>query len=87
MRVEAEAIRHILSEYPDLHPTPPGNKGFDLYGTDDNGQQNRWVEVKALKKMLGTVGMFKVQFKMAQQKGFQYWLYIVENATSDEPQF
>lgn len=40
--------------------------------------------------MVGTlanhpVGMSQAQFKTAQEKANRYWLYIVENATSEEP--
>lgn len=87
MSVEASAIDHILKLEPELQRTPPFNKGFDLFENDSDGNTQRWVEVKA---MVGTltnhpVGMSKAQFEMAQQKGYQYWLYIVEQATSEVP--
>lgn len=87
MRVEAVAIDHILTLESDLQRTPAGNKGYDLYGNDDDGHTNRWIEVKAMVGTLANhpVGMSKAQFEMAREKGFRYWLYIVENATSDEP--
>jgi hypothetical protein len=85
MRVEAVAIDHILKFEPDLQRTPAGNKGFDLFGTDEDERPNRWIEVKAMKGTLGAVGMSKAQFETALEKGTRYWLYIVENATSDEP--
>jgi hypothetical protein len=87
MQVEKIAIDHILKFEPDLQRTPAGNKGFDLFGTDADGQTNRWIEVKAMVGTLANhpVGMSKAQFEMALEKGFRYWLYIVENATSDEP--
>ena len=31
------------------------------------------------------VGMSNAQFKTAQEEQHRYWLYIVENATSEEP--
>ena len=87
MKVEAVAIDHILKFEPDLQRTPAGNKGFDLFGTDDDGHQNRWIEVKAMVGTLAShpVGMSKAQFETALEKGFRYWLYVVENATSEEP--
>lgn len=87
MRVEAVAIDHILTLESDLQRTPPGNKGFDLFSTDEDGHTNRWIEVKAMVGTLANhpVGMSKAQFEMALEKGYRYWLYIVENATSDEP--
>lgn len=87
MRVEAVAIDHILTLESDLQRTPAGNKGYDLFGTDEDGHMNRWIEVKAMVGTLANhpVGMSKAQFEMAIEKGFRYWLYIVENATSEEP--
>jgi hypothetical protein len=87
MRVEKVAIEHIRKLEPDLQPTPRGNKGFDLLGTGKDGHQNRWIEVKAMVGTLANhpVGMSQAQFKTAQEKEHRYWLYIVEQALSDEP--
>lgn len=87
MRVEAVAIDHILRIEPDLQRTPAGNKGFDLYGTGESGLPNRWIEVKAMVGTLAShpVGMSKAQFEKAMTGKSSYWLYIVENATSEEP--
>jgi len=87
MKVEAVAIDHILTLESDLQRTPAGNKVYDLFGTDEDGHTNRWIEVKAMVNTLANhpVGMSKAQFEMAMEKGFRYWLYIVENATSEEP--
>jgi hypothetical protein len=87
MGVEKIAIDHILTLEPDLKRTTAGNKGYDLFGTDADGHTNRWIEVKAMVGTLANhpVGMSKAQFEMAMEKGYRYWLYIVENATSEEP--
>jgi hypothetical protein len=87
MRVEDIAIGHILTLEPELQRTPTGNHGFDLFGVDNQGQTNRWIEVKSMTGSLENhpVGMSKRQFEEAQKRGEQYWLYIVEHATSDEP--
>jgi len=87
MKVEGIAIDYILGLEPELHRTSAGNKGFDLYGTDEDGQTNRWIEVKAMVGTLANhpVGMSKAQFEMAQEKKGHYWLYIVENAKSEQP--
>ena len=87
MRVESVAIDHILEREPDLHRTPPGNRGYDLFGKDDEDHLNRWIEVKAMVGTLANhpVGMSKAQFETAQEKKTRYWLYIVELATSKEP--
>lgn len=87
MRVEAVAIEHILKLEPDLLRTPAGNKGFDLCGTGESGLPNRWIEVKAMVGTLAShpVGMSKAQFEKAMKEKSNFWLYIVENATSEEP--
>lgn len=87
MRVEKIAIEHILKFESDLQRTLPGNKGYDLFGTDEDGHANRWIEVKGMVGTLANhpVGMSKAQFEMALEKGYRYWLYIVENATSQAP--
>ncbi len=87
LKVEAVAIDQILKFEPELRRTAAGNKGFDLYGADEDGQTNRWIEVKAMVGTLANhpVGMSKAQFETAQEKKTRFWLYIVENATSDEP--
>jgi len=87
MKVEAVAIDRILTLESDLQRTPAGNKGYDLFATDEDGHTNRWIEVKAMVGTLANypVGMSKAQFEVAMEKGFRYWLYIVENATSEEP--
>jgi hypothetical protein len=87
MRVEAIAIEHILRLEPELKRTATGNAGFDLYGDNDDGHPNRWIEVKAMVGTLSNhpVGMSKRQFEMAQEKKTRFWLYVVENATSISP--
>lgn len=87
MRVEAIAIDYILTQEPSLQRTPPGNAGFDLVGINDDQQPDRWIEVKAMVGTLSNhpVGMSRRQFLEAQRRGTVFWLYIVENATSDTP--
>ncbi len=87
VKVEAVAIEHILKLEPDLQQTPAGNKGFDLFGTGESGLPNRWIEVKAMVGTLAShpVGMSKAQFEKALTEKSNFWLYVVENATSEEP--
>lgn len=82
MSLEEKAIAFILSKEPNLHQTPPGNPGFDLYEAGPDGQVVRWVEVKA---MSGTFDnrpatLTKRQFEFAQKRQNAFWLYVVENA-------
>ena len=85
MQVEEDAINHILSKEPDWHRTPQGNHGFDLFQTDGgrrNGKKTKWCEVKSSSGPFTTVSLTPREVKEAQQRGNDYWLYIVENAGS-----
>lgn len=82
MSLEEKAIAFILSKEPSLQRTPANNPGFDLYEADPDGQEIRWVEVKA---MSGTFDnrpatLTKTQFEFAQKRQNACWLYVVENA-------
>jgi len=86
MEIEAKAIEKILGLEPNLKETEPGNKGFDLYENDQDGNIVRWIEVKS---MTGSwkdrpVGMSRAQFDFAQEKKEAFWLYIVEHASETE---
>jgi len=86
MRIEEKAIELIIAGEPDLHRTPEGNPGFDLYETDDSGKAIRWIEVKAMTGGLQDrpVGLSHTQFDFARQKATAFWLYVVERATDPE---
>ena len=82
MALEAKAIEFILSREPKWQRTLTHNPGYDLYQTDESGQTIQWCEVKA---MTGTlhwpVGLS--QFNCAQEHGESYWLYVVEQADTE----
>ena len=86
MQIEARAIALIIRLEPTLCRTPDGNPGFDLYEADGSGKQIRWVEVKAMTGSLNDrpVGMSHTQFYCAQERGYGYWLYVVEHATDPQ---
>ncbi|HEY0921700.1 sacsin N-terminal ATP-binding-like domain-containing protein [Rheinheimera pacifica] len=86
MRIEEQAISLIIKLEPTLQRTPKGNPGFDLFETNDSGQQVRWVEVKSMTGCLlnRPVGISNTQFDCAVAKGNAFWLYIVEHATNPE---
>ena len=83
--VEDRAIKFIQAKEPGWHRPPnPNNPGFDLYQTANNrknGEITRWCEVKSLSDGFRQVSMTATEFKMAQEKGKDYWLYIVENVS------
>ncbi len=86
MQVEDRAIALITDFEPSLRRTAVGNPGFDLYECDAVGNVIRWVEVKSMTGTLDDrpVGMSTVQFEFARQRGANYWLYVVENATTPD---
>lgn len=64
------------------------NPGFDILSTDkyDNVY---YIEVKGLSGTWETPNpaqLTRMEFEKAREYGENYWLYIVENATSTEPQ-
>lgn len=83
MHIEGRAIDLIIELEPTLHRTPEGNPGFDLFESDSDGRQIRWVEVKSMTGTLEDrpVGLSHTQFDYAREKGDAYWLYVVEHAT------
>ena len=85
-KIEERAIKFILSQEPDWQRTKASNPGFDLYMSDDNGEQKYWCEVKAMTGSLDnrSVGLSHTQFEYAREKGEDYWLYIVEHTGTDQ---
>jgi hypothetical protein len=86
MRIEEQAIAHIVKLEPALNRTPEGNPGYDLYENDSTGSAVRWVEVKSMTSSLADrpVGLSRTQFDCARERGAAYWLYVVEHATAPE---
>ena len=87
MQLEAKAIELILQDEPNWKTTMPGQPGFDLYQTNQNGDIIKYCEVKALSNTLDNhfVRMTRQQFETAWRRGSSYWLYIVESINSDCP--
>ncbi len=83
MQIEGRAIDLITSLEPVLCRTAEGNPGFDLFEADAYGNQIRWVEVKSMTGTLADrpVGLSRMQFDFAREKGTAYWLYVVEYAS------
>lgn len=86
MDLEAKAIQHIRQSEPEWKQTEQGNAGFDLFQTDEDGEVVKWCEIKSLGGGWGEhpVGLSHTQFKLAQEKGDAYWLYVVEHAGDPE---
>ncbi len=62
------------------------NPGFDIQSADTRGEIERYIEVKSLSGYWGEtgVGLTNTQFKLAQELGDRYWLYVVECAEDDK---
>jgi len=86
MTLEARAIEFILSKEPDWQRTPTHNPGFDLFKIDADGKLIQWCEVKAMAKSLEDrpVGLSRTQFECAREHRDNYWLYVVEYASSED---
>lgn len=86
MALEEKAIQLILKSKPQLQRMPPNNAGFDLYEAGADGQPERWIEVKSMSGTLHDrpVGLSSTQFECAREKREAYWLYVVEQADSDD---
>jgi hypothetical protein len=86
MAIEGRAIDKIIALEPALQRTAEGNPGFDFYETDGAGKPIRWIEVKSMTGSLADrpVGLSRTQFDCARDRGMAYWLYVVEQASSDD---
>lgn len=88
LAVERKAIKFIRAKEPGWHRTPPSNPGFDLYQTDNNrktGTPTLWCEVKSFSGAFNSAELTPTEFRAAQERKTDYWLYIVENVESDAP--
>ena len=87
MALEQLAIEFILEREPDWQLTPVNNPGFDLYRGTTIETATEWCEIKAMKGSLDDrpVGMSRTQFEHARKHGEAYWLYVVEQAGTDNP--
>lgn len=84
--LEAKAVDQILSREPDWQRTATNNPGFDLFKLGPEGQPICWCEVKAMTGCLKDrpVGLSRIQFEFAHERGDAYWLYAVERAGTED---
>ena len=87
MDLEEKAVTFILSRESGWQRTPTSNPGFDLFRPGPDGATVRWCEVKAMTGSFNDrpVGMSRKQFEFASGHGTNYWLYVVERASSENP--
>ena len=86
MKLEEAAIELIRGCEQAWQRTPAHNPGFDLFKVAPDGQPCSWCEVKAMKGGLQDrpVGLSRTQFECAQERGADYWLYVVERAGDED---
>jgi hypothetical protein len=80
-RVKAfeKAAGRVVEELHHNHP------GYDLHSRESaTGDVVRYIEVKSTGSDWNGVMLSSTQFEAAQRLGEQYWLYVVENADSQE---
>lgn len=84
--LEEQGIDLILKREPHWRRTSINNPGFDLFKVDDYGRPNTWCEVKVMTGDLHgrPVGLSHTQFKHAQERGEQSWLYVVEHGGTEK---
>jgi uncharacterized protein DUF3883 len=70
------------------HPTemPHHNPGYDIESRSEQGELERYIEVKSLSGNWDShgAGVTPAQFKRAQKEEGLFWLYIVERAERDD---
>ena len=86
LRVEAKAIA-LIRERERWLRAGEDNPGFDLYREDADGQQTVLCEVKGLSGSLDDqpARLTPHELRRALERRENYWLYIVENLASDNP--
>ena len=65
---------------------PHNHPGYDLESRGQNSEVLRYIEVKSTGLDWNGVLLSSTQFQKAQELGDRYWLYVVENADSGNPQ-
>jgi hypothetical protein len=90
LRVDEAGVRHVLDyeKSQSREPTemPHHNEGYDVESRGEQGEV-RFIEVKSLSGHWGArnaAGLTRAQYEFAREKGRQFWLYVVERATSDD---
>ncbi len=65
---------------------PPLHPGYDIESKGPDGNIARYIEVKASSGLWGDRGVevHRKQFEVAKTKGEKYWLYVVEQADTDD---
>ena len=68
------------------HEMPGNHEGYDVESSNDNGEIERYIEVKSLSHDwdVDDAEMTAPEFSKATELGPLYWLYVVERAQQDD---
>jgi hypothetical protein len=87
--VELAGVRRVL-EYERSQGRQPEemehlHEGYDIESFGDEGQVQRYIEVKSLRGAWDSygAGLTAAQFRACQRLGDAFWLYVVEHALDD----
>ena len=87
-RVELKAMKHAM-EYERAHGREPKDvsqfEHFDILSRDPKTGEIRYIEVKGHLGPSFLAELTEEEFKLAKEKGENYWLYIVNNIGSGRP--
>ena len=81
------AIQYEKDEKRHPEEMPHYHEGYDIESYNDEGIIERYIEVKSTKsKWEGfEVELTRAQFKKARELGERYFLYVIDNALTDNP--
>jgi hypothetical protein len=84
---EKVAIATIVKELErlgyDVDDRQTAGLGYDLYARHRSTREQRLVEVKGVQGPLRAVWLEQNEWAQAQQRGAEYWLYVVDNCASN----
>ncbi|NJN76188.1 MAG: DUF3883 domain-containing protein [Synechococcaceae cyanobacterium RL_1_2] len=65
----------------------PNHPGYDVESKNRQTGEIRYIEIKSLKGDWGKRGVCvtRTQFEKGDEHSLNFWLYVVERATSDNP--
>jgi hypothetical protein len=68
------------------HEMPPLHPGYDIESLSEDGEVQRYIEVKSLSGNWGpfNAAVTKTQFEKATELGDRFWLYVVERAEQND---
>jgi len=83
------AIQYEKDEKRHPKQMPHFHEGYDIESYNDEETVERYIEVKSTKSKWGgfEVELTRPQFEKARELGERYFLYVIDNALSENPGF